>query len=97
VRKLTSVAVILAACVLLFAVGCTKKEAKEIRVGVVEAQSGMFASFGQSGGFGVQAAVDDINKQGGVQVGSEKIPIKLRQPRGKPDHPEQCPIHRQRR
>ncbi|MGA3127379.1 MAG: ABC transporter substrate-binding protein [Candidatus Korobacteraceae bacterium] len=76
-RKLTSVAVILAACVLLFAVGCTKKEAKEIRVGVVEAQSGMFASFGQSGGFGVQAAVDDINKQGGVQVGSEKIPIKL--------------------
>jgi len=78
VRKLTSIVVVLAAGVLLFAVGCTKKqEAKEIRVGVVHAQSGMFASFGQSGVFGVQAAVEDINKQGGVQVGSEKIPIKL--------------------
>ena len=77
-RKLTSVAVVLAACVFLFAVGCTKKEApKEIRVGVVHAQSGMFASFGQGGVFGAQAAVDDINKQGGVQVGGEKIPIKL--------------------
>jgi hypothetical protein len=71
------IAVVLAACILLFAVSCTKKGRKEIRVGVVEPQSGMFASFGLSGGFGVQAAVDDINQQGGVQVGGEKIPIKL--------------------
>lgn len=75
-RKLTSIEVVLAASVLLFAVGC-KKEAREIRVGVVQAQSGMFASFGLSGGFGIQAAVDDINKQGGMQVGNEKLPIKL--------------------
>jgi ABC-type branched-subunit amino acid transport system substrate-binding protein len=76
VRKLKLINVVLVACVLLFAVGC-KEERKEIRIGVVQPQSGMFASFGMSGGFGVQAAVDDINKQGGVQVGNEKIPIKL--------------------
>ena len=75
-RKLTPFVVILAASVLLLATSC-KKKAKEIRVGVVQAQSGMFASFGVSGGFGIQSAVDDINRQGGVQVGNERIPIKL--------------------
>lgn len=54
-----------------------KKAPSEIRVGVVQAQTGMFAAFGQGGVFGVKAAVDDINKQGGVKVGETKIPIKL--------------------
>jgi len=59
-------------------VGCSKEKAPpEIRVGVVEAQTGMFAGFGQGGVFGIKAAVDDINKQGGVSVGGKKIPIKL--------------------
>ena len=61
----------------LFAVSCGKKQAKEIKVGVVQAQTGMFASFGQGGVFGVKAAVDDINKQGGIKVGNMKMPIKL--------------------
>jgi len=62
--------------VLLFAVGCAKKEAKESASEWLKLKRNV-ASFGQSGGFGIQAAVDDINKQGGVQVGSEKVPIKL--------------------
>ena len=59
-------------------IGCGgKKPPAEIRVGVIQAQTGMFAAFGQGGVFGIKAAVDDINKQGGVKVGNSKIPIKL--------------------
>lgn len=62
----------------LILVGCGRqKSPAEIRVGVVQAQTGMFAAFGQGGVFGIKAAVDDINKQGGVKVGNTKIPIKL--------------------
>lgn len=61
----------------LFAVSCGKKEASEIKVGVVQAQTGMYAAFGLGGVFGVKAAADDINKQGGVKVGDKKMPIKL--------------------
>lgn len=76
-KKLASVAAGLAAVTALLVTGCDKKGGKEIRVGVVHAQSGMFASFGQGGVYGIQAAVEDINKQGGVQVGDQKMPIKL--------------------
>ena len=61
----------------LFAVSCGKKQASEIKVGVVQAQTGMYAAFGQGDVFGIKAAVDDINKDGGVKVGDKKIPIKL--------------------
>ncbi len=63
---------------ILIFVGCGGPKAPaEIRVGCVQAQTGMFAAFGQGGVFGVKAAVDDVNKQGGVTVGKAKIPIKL--------------------
>jgi ABC-type branched-subunit amino acid transport system substrate-binding protein len=66
---------------LLILAGCGKQEqsadVSEIRVGVVQAQTGMYAGFGQGAVFGVKAAVDDINKLGGVNVGGKKIPIKL--------------------
>ena len=62
----------------LVLIGCSKeKGVSEIKVGVVQAQTGMFAAFGQGGVFGVKAAVDDVNKQGGVNVGGKKTPIKL--------------------
>jgi branched-chain amino acid transport system substrate-binding protein len=58
--------------------GCSeKKAAPEIRIGVVQAQTGMYAAFGQGGVFGIQAAVDDINKQGGIKVGDVKMSVKL--------------------
>ena len=76
-KKLCLVSVVLLV-VGVFIVSCSKEQAPaEIRVGVVEAQTGMFAGFGQGGVFGIKAAVDDINKQGGVNVGGKKMPIKL--------------------
>ena len=61
----------------LFAVSCGRKQASEIKVGVVQAQTGMYAPFGQGDVFGIKAAVDDVNKMGGVKIGDKKIPIKL--------------------
>jgi len=53
---------------------------KEILVGVPAPLTGVYAGFGQGGIFGMQAAVDDINKQGGVNVAEygKKLPIKLK-------------------
>jgi hypothetical protein len=53
----------------------------EILVGNPASLTGMFAGFGQGQVFGMQAAVHDINKQGGVYVKEyyeKKLPIKLR-------------------
>lgn len=63
---------------LLAAFGCTKeKPPEEVRVGVVQGQTGMYAAFGQGGTFGVKAAVEDVNRLGGVKVGDARIPIRL--------------------
>jgi ABC-type branched-subunit amino acid transport system substrate-binding protein len=51
--------------------------AKEIKIGVIQAQSGMYAGFGTGGVFGIKAAAEDINKLGGVDVGGKKMPVKL--------------------
>ncbi|MGD8982670.1 MAG: ABC transporter substrate-binding protein [Desulfobacteraceae bacterium] len=52
---------------------------KEIRVGCNSPLTGMFAGFGEGGAWGVKAAVEDINKLGGVYVKEygKKIPVKL--------------------
>lgn len=75
-RRVFALMVLFMAGIFLFT-GCSEKEAKEIKVGVVNAQTGMYAAFGQGGVFGIMAAVDDINKQGGVKVGDKKMPIKI--------------------
>ncbi len=51
----------------------------EILVGVPAPTTGMYAGFGQGGVFGMQAAVDDINAEGGVYVEEydKKLPIRL--------------------
>jgi len=56
---------------------CKSETAEEIRVGVVQAQTGMYAGFGTGDIFGIEAAVDDINALGGVDVGGTKMKIKL--------------------
>ena len=55
------------------------KAPKEIRVGCVASVTGMFAGMADGGVFGLQAAFDDINKQGGIMVKEygQKIPVKL--------------------
>ena len=77
-KKIFLISVALVIIGTLVWVGCSRqKSPSEIRVGVVHAQTGMFAAFGQGGAFGIKAAVDDVNKQGGVSVGGTKLPIKL--------------------
>lgn len=51
--------------------------AKEIKIGVIQAQTGMYAGFGTGGVFGIKAAAEDINKLGGVDAGGKKMPVKL--------------------
>jgi branched-chain amino acid transport system substrate-binding protein len=52
---------------------------EEIPVGVCTGVSGPFAGFGGGGVFGIQAAAEDINKQGGVFVkeAGKKLPIRI--------------------
>ncbi len=51
----------------------------EILIGVPAPLTGIYAGFGEGFTFGMQAAVDDINRQGGVQVRQygRKIPLRL--------------------
>jgi branched-chain amino acid transport system substrate-binding protein len=51
----------------------------EILLGAVVAQTGAASSFGQ-GAFGLQAAVDDLNKDGGIFVKeyNRKIPVRIK-------------------
>ena len=62
--------------------GCAPKApsgAQEIRIGCNTPMTGPFAGFGEGNTYGVQAAVDDVNKLGGVYVKDlgKKLPIKL--------------------
>jgi branched-chain amino acid transport system substrate-binding protein len=55
------------------------KQPAEILVGNPASLTGMFAGFGQGQVFGMKAAIDDINKQGGVYVKEykKKLPMKV--------------------
>jgi branched-chain amino acid transport system substrate-binding protein len=57
----------------------TQKIPEAILVGCPMPLTGMFAGFGEGTVFGLQAAADDINAQGGVYVKEydQKLPIKL--------------------
>jgi branched-chain amino acid transport system substrate-binding protein len=77
-KKISIIFKCLAVAYVFLLAGCgTQKADNEIRIGVVQAQTGMYAGFGQGAIFGMKAAVDDINKQGGVRVGNIRMPIKL--------------------
>jgi len=51
----------------------------EIRLGCPVSLTGMYSGFGQGGVFGAKAAVEDINKQGGIFIkeAGKKLPVKL--------------------
>jgi branched-chain amino acid transport system substrate-binding protein len=51
--------------------------AGEVKIGSVLPMTGMFTGFGEGNGFGMQAAVDDINAQGGLDVGGKKMKVKF--------------------
>ncbi|MBW1804634.1 MAG: amino acid ABC transporter substrate-binding protein, partial [Deltaproteobacteria bacterium] len=52
---------------------------KEIRIGASESLTGMYSGFATGGSFGMKAAVEDINRQGGIFVKeyNRKLPVKL--------------------
>jgi branched-chain amino acid transport system substrate-binding protein len=61
-----------------FTLACSSGgKSKEIKVGVVQSQTGGYAGFGTGGIYGIQAAVEDINAQGGVDVNGTKYKIVL--------------------
>ena len=77
-KKISIIFICLTVASVFLLSGCnSKKPDTEIKIGVVQAQTGMYAGYGQGAIFGLKAAVDDINKQGGVKVGDIKMPIKL--------------------
>jgi branched-chain amino acid transport system substrate-binding protein len=55
-----------------------KEIPKEIRVGTVSSLTGMFAGFGTGGSWGLSAAVDDVNRIGGVYVKEYDAQIPIR-------------------
>jgi ABC-type branched-subunit amino acid transport system substrate-binding protein len=76
---LISLAVFLAAALIFCGGAMSAPAEKEILVGTALPLSGMFAGFGQGGLFGLEAAVEDINKLGGVYVKElkRKLPIRF--------------------
>jgi len=73
----TAVTTGITALALALSFGCDSKKPKEIKVGVIQSLTGHFASMGEGALYGIKAAVEDINKQGGVKVGNERIPITI--------------------
>jgi branched-chain amino acid transport system substrate-binding protein len=62
----------------LVVAGCgPSAPANQIVIGYPASLTGAYGAFGEGGQFGAQAAVDDINKQGGITVGGTKYTVKL--------------------
>jgi branched-chain amino acid transport system substrate-binding protein len=78
-KKFLVVALMVVVVSALIVSGCKKGPKEEILIGVPAPLTGMYAGFGEGGVFGMKAAVDDINKEGGVYVKEldSKLPIKL--------------------
>ena len=71
---------ILLGCVLIFSgYAQAEKAPKAILIGTPAPMTGMFAGFGEGCVFGMKAAVEDINKLGGVYLKEygKKLPVKL--------------------
>ena len=75
-KKTTPLFLALVLCISLAVLRCGSSS-DEIRIGVIQAQTGMYAGFGSGGVFGIKAAAEDINRLGGVDVGGIKMPVRL--------------------
>jgi branched-chain amino acid transport system substrate-binding protein len=77
--SLTSL-MIFVACVFIFSgYAQAKKAPKAILLGTPAPMTGMFAGFGEGSVFGMKAAIEDMNKLGGVYIKEygKKLPVKL--------------------
>ena len=82
-KKFLLVPLVIALVAGLLFIGCAQpapqQGPKEILFGCPTSLTGMYGAFGDQGSFGEKAAIEDINKQGGVNVKDlgRKLPIKL--------------------
>ncbi len=67
--------VIVSVLLVMICAGCGKKT-DEIRIGAIFPMTGGSATFGQSSKEGMQIAVDEFNKKGGIAIGGKKLLIK---------------------
>jgi branched-chain amino acid transport system substrate-binding protein len=78
VQRVWTVAVVVVACTLPLLLTTTgQPAASEIRIGSVLPLTGAFGSSGNYFKQGYGMAIDDVNKAGGLQVGTAKYPIAL--------------------
>lgn len=81
-KKYLLIPLVIALIVGLVVGGCAQPTSqqgpKEIVIGCALSLTGLYGSFGEQGAWGMKAAVEDINKQGGVNVKDlgRKVPIK---------------------
>jgi branched-chain amino acid transport system substrate-binding protein len=78
-KKFLVIALMVVVVCALIVSGCKKGPKEEIRIGVPAPLTGMYGGFGEGGVFGMEAAVEDINKEGGVYVKEldSKVPLRL--------------------
>ena len=80
-RKLLLIPLVIVLVTALIFGGCKPAEEvpEEIRVGCSISLTGIYAGFSTGGAWGSQAAIDDINKLGGVYVAEygKKLPVKF--------------------
>jgi len=78
-KKLLFVCMVLVLVSGLIFGGCRAAPPEAIRIGHAACLTGMYAGFGGGGAFGMEAAVEDINKLGGVFVKEygRKLPVEL--------------------
>ncbi len=83
VNRFLVIALVLALVVGMLFVACAPSAPqtgpKEILLGLASPLTGLYGAFGTEGSWGLQAAIDDINKVGGVQVNDlgRKLPLKV--------------------
>ncbi len=81
--QILSIVTVTVLCLALIVTGCSQSgkggDGDEIVVGAVCSLTGMFAGFGEGSEFGLKAAAEDINKEGGVYVEEygKKLPIRI--------------------
>ena len=72
-----SLAVVLVVALSIVGCGGNGEVTQYIKIGHVSSLNGMYAGFGAGALFGIEAAIEDINALGGVDVDGENYDLKL--------------------
>src|SRR5215469_7413525 len=74
---------VIAVCIGSILVGCSKKGADTVKIGVITSLTGSQAAFGEAHKHGYEIALDEINNKGGI--GGKKIELNFYDDQSKPD------------